>query len=613
MSAPVPSSAERHSPSDPKPTVLVALSLLRLLLLTAGVLLFTKLLNAFPGPKAEDYNLFALQTYCFTAALFLAASTLFNSLRTGYLFTVIAYALFFTVNLGVFEAYGRGLFASDIAFTLSNLENLGFLSSYSQQLLFATPSDALLRLAGLTALFIGLALVDRLATPHLARRFETAAPLRVRLPAMPLRWRLPAALLLVVFALPLWFIWVKHHFVDWLMIDDIESGWHNAGPLVGFAATVHWKVDVASRDGDADARAAALLEGAQPGAAAAMTTPDIVIWLNESTFDPQELSALYPRLRDPAVLRHFDRVTCCRQDARDWRGTLGVNTVVGGTWVSEFEILTGMRTSWFGPSAYYSHYVLGPIVDRTLFKALTDEGYDSSVIYPVSGDFFFARQAYGFYGADRFLDPEDLGLSGPDMLRLDDNSFLPPLFDILQSTQVPQFVVVLTNYNHGPHGASHPAGAEANPAQAKIDELAAELAKDLAVPADIADYLARLTHTNETLTTLEAQVKAAEKATILIHFGDHKPLLGALDQLARFNSYASIVSNRPLDAVPWLAEVEKIDIIFVPGILCRLSGCQDPLLQLNYEVAALCKGDARDCKEEKFQAYKAVARSNFRP
>jgi len=567
--------------------------LLRLAVYGAAVLLFTKLLNGFPGAEAAGYELFALQTYCFTLGFFLALALACNSLRAAYLVTLACSALLFIANLGVFEAYGRGLFSSDVLYTLSSLDNVGFLSDYSEQLLFDNPSPAVLRAAGLTVAFLALALLDR----PLRRRL--AVPGSAGALPLPLRWRLPGAVLIAAFALPAWFIWVKSHLVDWVMVNDIETGWHNAGPLVGFTGTLHWKLKVTGRDGDAGQRAAALLGDEPPGAAAAMTTPDIVVWLNESTFDPQDLAALYPQLRNPAVRARFDRVTCCRKDADDWRGRLGVDVVVGGTWVSEFEVISGMRTAWFGPAAYYSHYVLSPIVDRTLFKALDDEGYDSSVIYPVAGDFFFARQAYGFYGAKRFLDPEDMGLGGGDRLRLPDDSFLPPLFDILAAGTAPQFVVVLTNYNHGPHGAA------ADDAETKA------MAEELAVPADVADYLARLAHTNATLTALEAKVEAAPRPTILVHFGDHKPLLGDLDRLDRYSTYLSIVSNRPLAAVPWLAEADRIDLIFVPGILCRLSGCRDPFLRLNYKAAAHCKGDARSCKDETFLAFQEIARTNF--
>ncbi len=129
--------------------------------------------------------------------------------------------------------------------------------------------------------------------------------------------------------------------------------------------------------------------------------PNIVVVFAESTFNPDWAftlarpvqSALFSRQRDTQAL-----------------SGLYVNTIGGGSWITEFESIVGVDSRLFGYSGYYTHSTLSPFVRRSIATYLRDKGYETSAYYSWAGEFYNARRAYANYGFDRFFDVGELGL-----------------------------------------------------------------------------------------------------------------------------------------------------------------------------------------------------------
>ena len=102
--------------------------------------------------------------------------------------------------------------------------------------------------------------------------------------------------------------------------------------------------------------------------------PNIIVVQAESTFDPNDTFTLVapvsnslfysvqgPRPNDPKV--HF-------------RGPALANVIGGGSWVSEFEVLTGMDSRLFGIAGRYTHVSLSALSRHTFPRYLRDRGYE---------------------------------------------------------------------------------------------------------------------------------------------------------------------------------------------------------------------------------------------
>ncbi|HVV95649.1 MAG TPA: sulfatase-like hydrolase/transferase, partial [Rhodanobacteraceae bacterium] len=95
--------------------------------------------------------------------------------------------------------------------------------------------------------------------------------------------------------------------------------------------------------------------------------PDVVAILEESTFDPRILKVC---TIDVCKRRMFDADKSTRA-----HGLLTVHTFGGGTWTSEFAVLTGLAHTLFGPAGLYAPYNLAPRVDHTLPRVFRAAGY----------------------------------------------------------------------------------------------------------------------------------------------------------------------------------------------------------------------------------------------
>jgi phosphoglycerol transferase MdoB-like AlkP superfamily enzyme len=174
------------------------------------------------------------------------------------------------------------------------------------------------------------------------------------------------------------------------------------------------------------------------------THPDIVSVLEESTFDPAMLEVCKLPLCKHKMFAPDGRTRA--------HGFLTIHVWGGGTWTSEFALLTGLDHQLFGDAGLYAPYNLAPRVVHTLPRVLQGAGYRTIAIYPMSGDFINARNAYKFYGFDRFYDGQDYGLSWDSS----DNDLMQ-VFDRIYADEKkavgdqPLFIMLLTLRQHGPH------------------------------------------------------------------------------------------------------------------------------------------------------------------
>jgi hypothetical protein len=237
--------------------------------------------------------------------------------------------------------------------------------------------------------------------------------------------------------------------------------------------------------------------------------PNIVILLAESTFDPNAAFRLNGAVTS-GLFTPNDRTAAV--------GPMHVNVVGGGTWVTEFETITGLDSRLFGYSGYYTHSSLAHYVEESLFTYLRARGYRSFAFFPNSGAFYNYRNAYRAYGADRIFDSADQGL--PDGWSATDVRLVDNFTRIVGADpEAPFFAYVLLTENHGPHNCRIESIAEAPVRFSGTDAFVPNCA--------LHEYLRRLASTDQAVDSMVQYLDRIRERTgkgfVLLSYGDHQP------------------------------------------------------------------------------------------
>jgi len=247
--------------------------------------------------------------------------------------------------------------------------------------------------------------------------------------------------------------------------------------------------------------------------------PNIVVVHLESTFDPNQAF----RLTAPVVNTLLERTPFTQSVGR-----LRVNVVGGGSWVTEFEVLTGIDSRLFGYAGYYAHASLSPYARGAFPAYVRARGYDTVAYYPWPGNFYNARQAFHRYGFAEFVDVEGLGIMRhADLLQSGGSEDLDPKMAAAaiaslsrKSDARPFFAFVGFGQNHGPHPCAHFASAREFRTTLRGTD-------DFAINCELNEYVRRLESTARAFDRLRAFLEAREARTgrpfVILGYGDHQP------------------------------------------------------------------------------------------
>jgi len=331
------------------------------------------------------------------------------------------------------------------------------------------------------------------------------------------------------------------------------------------------------------------------GAPTAGTPPDIFVLLNESQLDPMQLAA--------CVGRNDCRLSLYEKGPHSvMYGPLRVHTHGWGTWNAEFTLMTGVPYHWFGENGFYSPYTVAPRVRLALAKHLSALGYRTIAVYPTQKGMLNAARAYRTYGIQDFFGAEDLGLS-LDWCKIPDSLMYEKLMQRYRGAKAddnrPIFMVMLTIFNHGPHGE-----------KCAAPELLAGLRNNASQETlKLEDYLQR-SHASDTAAKQfrDTILESTEKALILFA-GDHQPGFEGLhkayprkmhremhtDEAFFFTGY-QFFANYPILPRKDPEMPREMDIAFLGSTLLELAALPlGPLFLPNSELRDLCAGRLDQC------------------
>ncbi len=244
-------------------------------------------------------------------------------------------------------------------------------------------------------------------------------------------------------------------------------------------------------------------------------SPDIIVIQHESVFDPR-IFGLPVEPTVEAFLSPPDGEFGC----------LNVDIFGGGSWQSEFSLLTGLSSASFGSSAYYLFQKGAGRFHSSLPRSLASLGYKTSLISSCRRGFLSYDKFYGSIGIDERIFVDELPPpfdAGRFEATNSDAMFLDAVIDAyakrVADDPTPRFLYALTNFNHGPHSRQLvPSGQfekERAFAMASLPD------------AGYAEYYTRLAETASTWQKLRARLatRFPERPILIVHYGDHQPVL----------------------------------------------------------------------------------------
>jgi phosphoglycerol transferase MdoB-like AlkP superfamily enzyme len=322
--------------------------------------------------------------------------------------------------------------------------------------------------------------------------------------------------------------------------------------------------------------------------------PDIVVVLEESTFDPRTLTVC---TIDPCNAPMFDDAPSVRA-----HGPLRVHTFGGGTWTSEFALFSGLPHKLFGSGGFYAPYNLAPRLNVSLPRALKTQGYRNIAVYPMPATFVNASRAYSFYGFDSFHDANEMNLLWESTDQELEQNFEKIYAEERAKSDAPLFFMLLTMRQHGPH----------NDAFEKLrppfdHPLFPTL--DASLSLNLSNYLARMRDSDIALAHLQ-QMLFANGPAILVSFGDHHPAFDGMESaMARTPAgsafddpqsitYYSLRSN--MAPTSGQHDFPVMDLAFLGGMILETAGVpKGAYFDANALMRERCNGHFLDCPDKR--------------
>jgi hypothetical protein len=174
--------------------------------------------------------------------------------------------------------------------------------------------------------------------------------------------------------------------------------------------------------------------------------PHIILIHQESLVPP----SLFPHLQYDHTLDKFFR----SDDDRLHR--LRVETYGGGSWVTEFALLTGISTKAFGDMRMFVQVLMNGRLKDTLPQSLENCGYRTLMLFPMSNGFVSLDRFYHSIGFAKILDREAQGApTTKERDRFYFQNMLREMDEHFKSSAQPLFVYVQTMASHGPYNSAY--------------------------------------------------------------------------------------------------------------------------------------------------------------
>jgi Sulfatase len=319
--------------------------------------------------------------------------------------------------------------------------------------------------------------------------------------------------------------------------------------------------------------------------------PHIVLIHQESLVPP----SLFPRLQyDRALDRFF-----LSDDGRLHR--LRVETYGGGSWVTEFALLTGISTKAFGDMRMFVQVLMEGRLKETLPQVLENCGYRTLLLFPMNTGFVSLDRFYRSIGFSEILDQRAQGApTNRERDRFYFKNALDAMDQHFKSSDRPLFVYIQTMASHGPYDSAYmpevnvPGGAPGT-------------------SAEMSEYLRRAAMASLDRDYFMGEIKRRfpDEPILVVRYGDHQPSatrdlindvwgddspdIGADGSPGPFITFYAMAGHNY--RVPPLPEYDPFDIAYLGTAMLEAAGI--PLSAAQQErkrLMVVCEGRYFGCE-----------------
>jgi Sulfatase len=319
--------------------------------------------------------------------------------------------------------------------------------------------------------------------------------------------------------------------------------------------------------------------------------PHIVLIHQESLVPP----GLFPQLQyDRALDRFF-----LSDDGRLHR--LRVETYGGGSWVTEFALLTGISTKAFGDMRMFVQVLMEGRLKETLPQALANCGYRALMLFPMANGFVSLDRFYRSIGFSEILDRH---AQNAPTTRERDRFYFKNALDAMErhfkSSDRPLFVYIQTMASHGPYDSAYmpeenvPGGGPGT-------------------SAEMSEYLRRAGMAMRDGDFLMDEIKRRfpDEPILVVRYGDHQPSatrdlindvwgddspdVGASGAPGPFITFYAMAGNNY--SLPPLPDYDPLDVAYLGTVMLEVAGL--PLSAAQQErkrLMAACGGRYFGCQ-----------------
>lgn len=258
------------------------------------------------------------------------------------------------------------------------------------------------------------------------------------------------------------------------------------------------------------------------------STPNVIFLQMESFFDMDYLKNLQYST-DPTP--NFNALKADYQS-----GFLTVPVVGAGTANTEFEVLTGMCSNYFGPGEYPFNTVLQNTTCESLAYILKSQGYATHAIHNHRAAFYDRNVVYANLGFDTFTSIEYmLNVERTPQGWAKDNVLTEEIFKSFDSTEGGDFVFTVSVQGHGQYPEEPLNSLEGMEYATGIDITGIE---DEATRNAFEYYAYQAKEMDQFIGDLTTALENYDEPTVLVIYGDHLPNLAInADDLSNGNIF----------------------------------------------------------------------------
>jgi hypothetical protein len=279
---------------------------------------------------------------------------------------------------------------------------------------------------------------------------------------------------------------------------------------------------------------------------------------------------------------------------------LRVETFGGGSWLTEFSVLTGLSTYSFGGMRQFVQQIMAGKVKDTLPQALARCGYRNVVFYPMLRQFLSAGRFFEGVGLHEIYDAKDQGATLPNERdRFYYANLLAEIGRHLKGSKQPLFAYLETMATHGAYDYAY---------MPELDVPGGNPGTD----PEMHEYLRRLAMARMDYAHLRAELsrRFPDQQFLIVHYGDHQPtatwsLLGlqegtTIEKVIQSKNDIPLTTYYAIDAVryhpPALPAINNLDVPFLGTIILEAARLTlSDSFRARRRLMLLCKGRYHDC------------------